>query len=46
MYSVGNCYRYGWGVTKNLNKAKEWYTKAVAQGNIGAQQELDELNAQ
>ena len=32
------------GVTKDLNKAREWYTKAVAQGDAEAQNCLDRLN--
>ena len=37
-------YKYGIGMTKDLNKAKEWYTKAAAQGDTDAQQALDVLN--
>ena len=44
--NVGVLYKYGWGgVTKDLNKAREWFTKAVAQGHTEAQINLDELNA-
>ena len=47
MKNVGVFYEDGLGgVTKNLNKAKEWYTKAAAQGDKAAQTNLDELNAQ
>ena len=47
MKNVGSYYEYGWGgVTKDLNKARECYTKAAAQGCTGAQKALDELNAQ
>ena len=45
MYNCGICYEKGRGVTKDLNKAREWYTKAVAQGDAKAQAELDSLNA-
>jgi TPR repeat protein len=45
MYNLGICYEYGQGVTKDLNKAREWYTKAVAQGSAGAQTQLGSLNA-
>ena len=45
MFNVGNCYKEGWGVTKDLNQAREWYTKAVAQGYADAQTELDSLNS-
>ena len=47
MLHIGNCYESGWDeVTKDLNKAREWYTKAAAQGDPDAQTALDELNAQ
>ena len=46
MSNVGECYRDGIGATKDLVKAREWYTKAAAQGNTDAQIDLDELNAQ
>ena len=29
---------------KDLNNAKEWYTKGAAQGDKDAQRELDKLN--
>ena len=50
MTNVGECYEDGrWqdgeGVTKDLNKAKEWYTKGAAQGNADSQNKLDALNA-
>ena len=46
MFNCGNCYNNGWGVTKDVNKAREWYTKAAAQGYADAQtQFLDSLNA-
>jgi TPR repeat protein len=50
MTNVGGCYEDGrWqdgeGVTKDLNKAKEWYTKGAAQGNADSQNKLDALNA-
>ena len=32
MKNVGGCYAYGEGVTKDLNKAREWNKKAVTQG--------------
>ena len=44
MYNVGNCYKNGIGVTKDLNKAKEWYAKAAAQGYEKAQEKLGALN--
>ena len=44
MSNVGGFYKDGYGVTKDLNKAKEWYTKAAAQGHVRAQEKLDTLN--
>ena len=44
MYNVGACYKDGRGVTKELNKAKEWFAKAAAQGDVDAQHQLDGLN--
>ena len=47
MYNVGDCYERGRGkVTKDLNRAREWYTKSAAQGHNRAQTRLDKLNAQ
>jgi TPR repeat protein len=45
MFNLGNRYKYGRGVTKDVNQAREWYTKAVAQGDAMAQTKLDQLNA-
>ena len=44
MYMLGRYYESGGVVTKDFNKAKEWYTKAVAQGDKEAQEYLDALN--
>jgi TPR repeat protein len=44
MYNCGVCYEEGRGVTKDVNTAREWYTKAVAQGHAKAQTQLNELN--
>jgi len=41
MYNLSICYEEGEGVTKDLNKAKEWYTKAAAQGYEAAQTKLN-----
>ena len=42
MYNVGTYYKNGsWGVTKDLKKAREWYTKAAAQGHTDAQTSLN-----
>ena len=45
MSNLGSCYKNGRGVTKDVNQAREWYTKAVAQANAKAQTQLDRLNA-
>jgi TPR repeat protein len=45
MYGVGICYQYGTEVSRDLRKAKEWFTKAAAQRNEHAQTQLDLLNA-
>ena len=47
MNNVGSFYQHGLGgVTKDVNTAKQWYTKAAAQGYTDAQTALDKLNAQ
>jgi Sel1 repeat/MYND finger len=33
---LAKCYRFGKGVDKDLNKCKEWYSKAAKQGNVAA----------
>ena len=43
MANLGLCYEEGSEVTKDLSKAREWYTKAAAQGHAGAQTQLDQL---
>ena len=48
MYNLGNCYKIGraeHGRVKDFNQAREWYTKAVAQGDAEAQTQLDSPNA-
>ena len=45
MFNLGACYEESAGVTKDLNTAREWYTKAAAQGCAKAQAEIDLLNA-
>ena len=45
MDKLGDIYRFrSLEVTKDLNKAREWYTKAAAQGNVDAQVSLDALD--
>jgi hypothetical protein len=36
LYNLGYTYEYGWGVHKNIEKAKKYYKKAAAQGNMHA----------
>ena len=50
-YMLGLCYRYGWGVSQDLRKAREWfgkarewYEKAAAQGHSLARERLAEMN--
>ena len=43
MCYVGRCYKDGVGVTKDANKAREWYTQAIAQGCLKAQEELQTM---
>ena len=45
MYNLGMCYEQGNGVTKDLSKAREWYTKAAAQGSEDAKTKLVALNS-
>ena len=45
MKNVGGFYQHGFGgVTKDLKKAREWYTNAAVQGDTDAKTRLDELN--
>ncbi len=32
-YRLGWCYQYGFGVSKDLEKARYWFGKAAAQGH-------------
>lgn len=34
--SLGTCYRTGWGVEKDMEKAFDWYKKAAEQGDAFA----------
>jgi len=43
-YSLGACYEFGGGAEKNVDRAKEWYRKAAAQGHQKAQERLRVLN--
>ncbi|MBR4678407.1 MAG: SEL1-like repeat protein [Bacteroidales bacterium] len=41
---MGVSYENGEGVPKNIKKAKEWYSKAAAQGLEQAEEALKNLN--
>jgi len=43
MYLLGECYQNGDGVGEDIEKAKEWYTKAVALGDGDAKATLEEM---
>ncbi len=43
--ALGTCYRYGIGVTKDLEQAVQWYQKAADQGNTDAQMNLASVYA-
>ena len=43
MFNVGVYYENGEGVTNDVNKAREWFAKAVAQGFEMAQDALDDI---
>ena len=40
MNAVGCCYRDGAGVSKDLEKAREWFTKALNNGCTQAKENL------
>ena len=42
-FCLGECYRTGDGVAKDLAEAKTWYEKAAAQGNADAKVLLRQL---
>lgn len=42
-YHVGDCYQRGLGVKKDIEKAKEWYRHAAAQGDKRAIEELKNM---
>lgn len=39
-YSLGNCYFYGFGVTKDQHEAVKWLRRAAEQGHTAAQNDL------
>lgn len=44
-YNVGLFYENGYGVTKNINNALEWYKKAARNGNSLAKSSLKRLGS-
>ncbi|KAG0365484.1 hypothetical protein BGX24_004132 [Mortierella sp. AD032] len=44
-YEVARCYEEGRGVSKNYEKAVDWYTKASQKGHHQAKRDLDRLTA-
>ena len=42
-YSLGFCYRHGYGVSQDFQKAREWFEKAAAQGHEKARNQLAEI---
>ncbi len=44
MYMTGWCYRMGRGTSKNLDLAKEWWTKAAAKGHSRAIRDVKEFD--
>ena len=43
MFYIGNCYRRGDGVEKNIDEAIHWYKKAAEYGDEDAPKLLKEL---
>ena len=43
MFYIGNCYRRGDGVEKNIDEAIHWYKKAAEYGDEDAPNVLKEL---
>lgn len=43
MFIVGRYYEEGIGIAKDIEKAKEWYTKAKKRGNAAARKALEDL---
>jgi TPR repeat protein len=43
---LGVCYKYGEGVTKNLETAASWYKKAAEQGDTDAQKMVKKIALQ
>lgn len=45
MYMTGLCYRMGRGTSKNLDLAKEWWTKAASKGHAKAMEDVKEFDS-
>jgi TPR repeat protein len=43
VHYVGYCYEYGRGITKNISKAKEYYSKSAAMGFEQSKESLKKL---
>ncbi|MBQ3347187.1 MAG: SEL1-like repeat protein, partial [Synergistaceae bacterium] len=43
-YTLGHMYRFGYGVNKDLQKARYWYQQAADQGNATARVQLEDMN--
>jgi len=44
-YNVGQAYRYGWGVQRDLGQAAQWYRQAAEKGHIEASLQLGRMYA-
>lgn len=44
-YNLGNMYRYGKGIAKDIQEARRWYRKAANHGHENAKEALKRLNA-
>jgi len=43
---LGNCYRYSMGLSRDLDKARYWYTQAIKTGSAESKSNLEELEAE
>ena len=43
-YMLEICYRNGWGLSEDIEKARYWFQQAINQGYTLARQALDDLN--
>lgn len=44
-YNVGQAYRYGWGVQRDLRQAAQWYRQAAEKGHVEASLQLGRMYA-